>query len=39
MLQIINLNLNFPKVKLGHISHDYGMIKCIGIFYIQNPNI
>lgn len=37
MLQIIDLN--FSKVKLGHISHDLRIVKrSIGMFHVQNPN-
>ncbi len=40
MLQIIDLNSNFSKVKLSNISHDLRIVKrSIDMFYIQNPNI
>jgi len=40
MLQIIDLNSNSSKVKLGHISQDLKILKrSIDMFYIQNLNI
>jgi len=39
MLQIIDLNSNLSKVKLGHISHNLRIVKrSVDMFYSQNPN-